>query len=80
MKTIKQIADELGVSKQAVYKRYRRKPHTFLDTYAHTENGTLYISEQGETLLTLPTSEAGGFLVRCPQPARARTYMDSPSV
>ena len=28
MKTIRQIADEIGVSKQTVYKRYKGKPHT----------------------------------------------------
>ena len=28
MKTIRQIADEIGVSKQAVYKRYKGKLHT----------------------------------------------------
>lgn len=28
MKTIRQIADEIGVSKQTVYKRYKGKLHT----------------------------------------------------
>lgn len=28
MKTIRQIADEIGVSKQAVYKRYKGKLYT----------------------------------------------------
>ena len=43
MKTIRQIADEIGVSKQAVYKRYKGK--------LHTEQGVLYLSEQAETLI-----------------------------
>jgi len=50
-KTIKQIADEIGVSKQAVYKRYKGKLHTVCAPYAHTEQGVLYIEEQGETLI-----------------------------
>mgnify|MGYP000727245582 CR=1 FL=1 len=51
MKTIRQIADEIGVSKQTVYKRYKGKLHTVCAPYAHTEQGGLYIEEQGETLI-----------------------------
>ena len=51
MKTIRQIADEIGVSKQAVYKRYKGKLHTVCAPYAHTEQGVLYIEEQGEILI-----------------------------
>jgi len=51
MKTIRQIADEIGVSKQAVYKRFKGKLHTVCAPYAHTEHGVLYLSEQGETLI-----------------------------
>ena len=51
MKTIRQIADEIGVSKQAVYKRYKGKLHTVCAPYAHTEQGVLYLSEQAETLV-----------------------------
>ena len=51
MKTIRQIADEIGVSKQAVYKRYKGKLHTVCAPYAHTEQGVLYLSEQPETLI-----------------------------
>ena len=50
-KTIKQIADEIGVSKQTVYKRYNGKLYTVGAPYAHTEQGVLYIEEQGETLI-----------------------------
>ncbi len=39
MKTIRQIADEIGVSKQAVYKRYKGKLHTVCAPYTHTEQG-----------------------------------------
>lgn len=51
MKTIRQIADEIGVSKQTVYKRYKGKLHTVCAPYAHTEQGVLYLSEQAETLI-----------------------------
>ena len=51
MKTLRQIADEIGVSKQAVYKRYKGKLHTVCAPYAHTEQGILYLSEQGERLI-----------------------------
>ena len=51
MKTIRQIADEIGVSKQAVYKRYKGKLHTVCAPYAHTEQGVLYLSEQAEPLI-----------------------------
>lgn len=50
MKTIRQIADEIGVSKQAVYKRYKGKLYTACAPYAHTVQGVLYLSEQAETL------------------------------
>lgn len=51
MKTIRQIADEIGVSKQAVYKRYKGKLHTVCAPYAHTVQGVLYLSEQAEALI-----------------------------
>ena len=47
MKTILQIAKDLGVSKQAVYKRFKGKLHTAVSPYVHTKDGTTYISEQG---------------------------------
>lgn len=50
-KTIKQIADELNVSKQAVYKRYKNKLYTEVYPYTHIENNILYIDEQGEKII-----------------------------
>lgn len=50
-KTIKQIADEIGVTKQAVYKRYKGKLYTVCAPYTHTERGTLYLLEQAETII-----------------------------
>ena len=47
MKTIKQIADELGVDKQRVY-RYIRKNHI---NEAHQKNGVMYYDEAAEMLI-----------------------------
>ena len=51
MKTIRQIADELGVSKQTVYKRFKGKLYAICAPYAHMEHGVLYLEEQGEALI-----------------------------
>ena len=52
MKTIKQIADELGVSKQAIQKRIKREPlYTSLKPYIATIDGTLYIDTDGENII-----------------------------
>lgn len=52
MKTIKQIADELGVSKQAIQKRIKRQPlYTRLYPCIHLIGNTKYIDETGELLL-----------------------------
>ena len=48
MKTIKQIADEIGVTKQAVSKRLSQLPPTEVAT---TDNGTKLISPHGESIL-----------------------------
>lgn len=58
MKTIKQIADEIGVSKQAVQKRISREPLcTQIQPYIHTEQGTKYIDENGENLIITAFSD-----------------------
>jgi len=51
MKTIRQIANELGVSKQAVYKRVKGSLHTVIAPYVHTVDGVVCVSEQGEALI-----------------------------
>jgi len=52
MKTIKQIADEIGVSKQAVQKRMSREPLcTALRPCLSTIKGTKYIDEIGQHLI-----------------------------
>ena len=50
-KTIKEIADEIGVSKQAVYKRYKGKLSAACAPYAYVEYGVVYLDEQGETII-----------------------------
>jgi len=51
MKTIKEIAEEIGVSKQAVYKRYKGKLHESVKLYVRTVDGTIRIMEQGENII-----------------------------
>ena len=52
MKTIRQIADEIGVSKQAVHQKIKRQPLTAsLQPFTSTVDGTVYISVDGEMLI-----------------------------
>ena len=52
MKTIKQIADELGVSKQAVHqKRKTAALATVLQPFTETIDGVVYIAPEGEKLI-----------------------------
>lgn len=52
MKTIRQIADELGVSKQAVFKKIKNEPlSTSLQGLMETVDGRLTVSVDGEKLI-----------------------------
>jgi len=52
MKTIKQISEDLGVSKQSIQKRIAREPlHSRIQPYISTEQGTKFISIDGEKLI-----------------------------
>ena len=52
MKTVRQIADELGVSKQAVFKKMKREPlSTSLRGLTSTVDGRLMVSVDGETIV-----------------------------
>lgn len=52
MKTIRQIADEIGVSKQAVFKKIKREPlSTSLQGLTSTVDGRLMVSVDGEKLI-----------------------------
>lgn len=57
MKTVKQIADELGVSKQAVRKKITPE---IGNQFAVTKGNTVYISEQGEALIKSAFSKSIG--------------------
>ncbi|WP_289119963.1 hypothetical protein [uncultured Bacteroides sp.] len=52
MKTIREIADEIGVSKQAVFKKIKREPlSTSLQGLTSTVDGRLMVSVDGENLI-----------------------------
>ena len=51
MKTILEIAKELGVTKQAVYKRFKGKLYAEVFPFVHTKDNTTYIEEQGEAII-----------------------------
>lgn len=50
-KTIKQIANEIGVTKQSVYKRFKGKLNAACAPYVHTEDGIIYLDELGEQII-----------------------------
>lgn len=52
MKTIKQIADEIGVSKTAVFKRIKQEPlQTLLQEELSVDGNRVYVSEKGATIV-----------------------------
>lgn len=51
MKTIKQIADELGVSTQAIYKKINKTLKIELSSHIKQINGQRLIDEQGELII-----------------------------
>ena len=58
MKTIRQIADEIGVSKQAVFKKIKREPLlTSLQGLTATVDGRLMVEVDGEKLIKQAFSE-----------------------
>ena len=58
MKTIRQIADEIGVSKQAVFKKIKREPlSTSLQGLTATVDGRLMVEVDGERLIKQAFSE-----------------------
>lgn len=64
-KTIKEIAAEIGVSKQAVYKRYKGKLSAACAPYAYTEYGVVYLDEQGEAIIKQDFAKSIGALRMC---------------
>ena len=58
MKTIRQIADEIGVSKQAVFKKIKHEPlSTSLQGFTATVDGRLMVEVDGEKLIKQAFSE-----------------------
>ena len=52
MKTIKQIAEEIGVSKQAVHQKIKRQPLAVnVKPFTSTVDGAIYIENEGITLI-----------------------------
>ena len=59
MKTIRQIADEIGVSKQAVFKKIKREPlSTSLQGLTEMVDGRLMVEVDGEKLIKRAFSES----------------------
>jgi hypothetical protein len=52
MKTIRQLANEIGVSKQAVHQKIKKEPlSTSLHQLTSTVDGVVYIDDHGEVLI-----------------------------
>lgn len=52
MKTIRQLADEIGVTKQAIHQKMKKPPlSTDLQPFISKIENTVYIDEQGEMLI-----------------------------
>lgn len=77
-KTIKEIAEEIGVSKQAVQKRISREPlYTSIQPYISTVGGTKYIAYIGENLIKSTFSENDRQPVTDNQPTTLYIPVDS---
>lgn len=48
LKTIKELADDLGVSKQAVWQKIKRKKSTDLRQFMSTKRNTVYVDVDGQ--------------------------------
>lgn len=51
MKTIKEIADDIGVSKQAVWQKIKRQTSIDLRKFTSKKGNTVYVSFEGERLI-----------------------------
>lgn len=50
-KMIKELADELGVSKQAVWQKIKKKSPTDLHQFTSTKGNTVYVSVEGQKII-----------------------------
>jgi len=77
MKTILQIATEIGVTKQAVFYRMKRPPlSNALQSLTTKENGVLMVSFDGETLIksAFHIETVKSFVVK--EPSKENTFFD----
>ena len=80
MKTVRQIADELGVSKQAVFKKMKREPlSTSLRGLTSTVDGRLTVSVDGENLIKSAFLSSGPSTNRQPVDGLVDGLVDAPS-
>lgn len=78
MKTIKQIADEIGVSKQAVWQRIKKQPlSTELQQFTTTKGKTVYMSNDGETLIKREFSASSSIKIDDKQSSMVDDYIDT---
>ena len=80
MKTIRQIADEIGVSKQAVFKKIKREPlSTSLQGLTATVDGRLMVEVDGEKLIKQAFSENTPSTTDNQLPGAVDGLVDAPS-
>lgn len=61
MKTIKQIAEELGVSKQAIHQKIKKEPlSTSLQPFISRSDNMVYIKDEGVKLIASAFSSTSG--------------------
>ena len=81
MKTVKQIAEEIGVSKQAVHKKRKSKGlSTSLQPFTETVDGVVYISVDGERLLKSSFNGVDRKHVDANEPPTRLRYVDGEAI
>lgn len=50
-KTIKELAEEIGVSKQAIWQKIKKKSSTDLRQFTSTKGNTVYVSDDGQKVI-----------------------------
>jgi hypothetical protein len=81
MKTIKQIADEIGVSKQAVFYRIKKEPlSNALQPFMTNNDGVLTVSFDGETLIKTEFLRNNSYQTFDVKEATKRDSFDAPII
>ena len=81
MKTVKQIADEIGVTKQAVFYRIKKPPlSNVLQSLTTKKDGVLMVSFDGETLIKQAFSGDTAKTFGDKQPSKENTTFDGEMV